>query len=425
MISRKVKVQLAFFVVITLVGCTFVGARYARLDRLVTDQSYTVVAHFEESGGIFTGAEVTYRGVSVGRVGPLTLTDEGVDVELEIDNEHEDIPQDLEAVVANRSAVGEQYVDLQPRGDSGPFLDDGSQIALADTSVPLATTTLLVDIDELVTSVDEDSLRTTIDELGAAFEGGAGRDLGTIIDTGNAFIEEADANFAITTQLIRESETVLDTQIDSRGDIRTFARNLALFSDTLAASDGDLRGVIDNGSGAATALRRLIDDNADELASLIGNLTTTNEIVVARLDGVEQVLVLYPYVVEGGYTVIAKDPYSGLYDAHFGLVLTSEPHVCSEGYEGTDKRPPADTSEEPLNRYARCVAAQAESNARGAQNAPANNRAPVVAAYDPDTGRLRPARHSPDRRVVAAGGEAPVLGDDSWQWLLLGPLVRR
>ena len=46
------------------VGVAFVGARYAQLDRLVTDESYTVVAHFDASGGIFTGAEVTYRGVS-------------------------------------------------------------------------------------------------------------------------------------------------------------------------------------------------------------------------------------------------------------------------------------------------------------------------------------------------------------------------
>ncbi len=424
MISRKVKIQLAVFVVLTLVGITFVGARYARLDRLVSDQSYTVVAHFDSSGGIFTGAEVTYRGVTVGQVGQLDLTEEGVDVELEIDNEHDDIPTDLQAVVANRSAVGEQYVDLQPRTGKGPYLDDGAQIALGDTTVPLSTTTLLTDMDELVNSVDENSLRTTIDELGAAFEG-TGRDLGTIVDTGNAFIEAADANFDVTTQLIRESETVLDTQIDSRGDIQTFARNLALFSDTLAASDGDLRAVIDNGSGAASALRRLVADNADELASLIGNLTTTNEIVVARLNNLEQILVLYPYVVEGGYTVVAKDPYSGLYDAHFGLVITSEPHVCHQGYETTDKRPPADTSEIPLNVDARCLEAQALSNARGAQNAPAYNRAPVVASYDPGTGRVRPARHVPGPQVLSAGDEAQVLGDNAWQWLLLGPLVHR
>ena len=35
MITRRTKVQLLVFALITLVGVSFVGARYARLDRLV------------------------------------------------------------------------------------------------------------------------------------------------------------------------------------------------------------------------------------------------------------------------------------------------------------------------------------------------------------------------------------------------------
>ena len=73
--------------IITLLGVTFVGARYAQLDRVVLDDSYTVTAHFPDSGGIFAGGEVTYRGVSIGKVDKLVLTDEGVDVVLDIDNE--------------------------------------------------------------------------------------------------------------------------------------------------------------------------------------------------------------------------------------------------------------------------------------------------------------------------------------------------
>ena len=68
MIERRTKIQLLIFVIITLVGVSFVGARYARLDRLLVDDTYTVVAHFAESGGIFAGGEVTYRGVEVGQV---------------------------------------------------------------------------------------------------------------------------------------------------------------------------------------------------------------------------------------------------------------------------------------------------------------------------------------------------------------------
>jgi phospholipid/cholesterol/gamma-HCH transport system substrate-binding protein len=67
MITRRTKIQLLFFVVITLVGVSYVGATYARLDRVIRDDAYTVVAHFADSGGIFAGGEVTYRGVRVGQ----------------------------------------------------------------------------------------------------------------------------------------------------------------------------------------------------------------------------------------------------------------------------------------------------------------------------------------------------------------------
>ena len=87
MITRRTRIQLVAFTLITLIGVSFVGARYARLDRMFVDTSYTVVAHFADSGGIFAGGEVSYRGVRVGQVEKLELTDAGVDVYLDIDND--------------------------------------------------------------------------------------------------------------------------------------------------------------------------------------------------------------------------------------------------------------------------------------------------------------------------------------------------
>jgi len=324
MIERRTKVQLLVFVIITLVGVSFVGARYARLDRAFHDDTYMVVAHFAESGGIFAGGEVTYRGVKVGQVESMELTDEGVDVQLGIDEGFDAIPADAIALVGNRSAVGEQYVELQPQTDEQPFLEEDSEIPVENTRTPIQTQTLLTNLSDTVESVDKRALKTTVDEFGKAFAG-TGDDLGQIIDTGNAFIEDADANFDVTTALIRDSNVVLQGQVDSETAIRTFARDLALFSDTLAASDGDLRGVIDSGSVAANELRTFIEDNEVQLGELINNLVTTGEVVVQHLDGIEQVLVLYPYVVEGGFTVAAKSPDTGLYDAHFGLIEQSNP----------------------------------------------------------------------------------------------------
>src|SRR3954471_15159768 len=105
MISRRVRLQLLVFVAITLLGVSYVGARYARLDRVFFDDHYTVVAHLERSGGIYEGREVSYRGVRVRSVGMLVLTDAGVDAYLDIDNSDDTIPADTLAVVGNRSAV--------------------------------------------------------------------------------------------------------------------------------------------------------------------------------------------------------------------------------------------------------------------------------------------------------------------------------
>ena len=427
MITRRTKVQLMIFGLITMLGVSFVGARYARLDRLIFDDSYRVVAHFADSGGIFAGAEVSYRGVTVGRVGSLDLTDKGVDVMLDIDNDAARIPSETKAVVANRSAVGEQFVDLQPETDAGPYLNDGAEIPTAMTATPISTTKFLVDIDDTVNSVNKQSLTTVVGELGKAFKG-TGEDLGQIIDTSNSFIRTANDNFDVTTALLEDGNTVLTTQLDKASAIRSFAQDLSSFSDTLVRSDKDLRRVIENGSATANQLRTFLEENRVDLGELINNLVTTGEVTGKHIDGTELILVAYPYVVAGGYTVVGKDPQTGQYDAHFGLIFQQNPGPCHKGYESSDTRSPHDRGNRPMNVKAHCAEPQSVTNARGAQNVPrpragAAYRAPVIGTYDAATGAVRYTDRSPAESVTYTGGAASVFGQESWKWLLLGPLA--
>ncbi len=122
---------------------SYVSARYVGLGERLFGDGYVVTADFTESGGIFTNAEVTYRGVAVGRVDRLRLADDGVHVDLRLQGGTR-IPADTRAVVANRSAVGEQYVDLQPRRRSGPYLSNGGHITVANTATPIHTETRLL-----------------------------------------------------------------------------------------------------------------------------------------------------------------------------------------------------------------------------------------------------------------------------------------
>ncbi|MGP4000570.1 MCE family protein [Streptomyces sp. 8N706] len=424
MITRSVKAQLLAFATMTAVGVSYVGAEYAGLADRVVDRGYRVRADFADSGGIFSGAEVTYRGVPVGRVGDLSLGKTGgVSVELRLEDGPR-IPSDTLAVVANRSAVGEQYVDLQPRARSAPYLEDGSTIARRHTRTPLPTTSMILSVDRLVKSVDKRDLRVTVDELGKAFSG-TGPHLSRLVDSGNALTESATEALPETIRLIEDSRTVLKTQADKGSAIKSFSRDLADLSGQIKDSDGDIRRLMDGGTSAAHELDSLLKANRKALPVLLGNLISGGQITLARLPGVEQSLVTFPVVVAGSFTVLPGDGTS-----HFGMMLNAdEPPPCRQGYGSTQKRDPKDTRERQANYSARCTAPRgSKTSVRGAQNVPragsgsGADQASYVAPYDPQSGVVG----GPDGKPIqigSTGGEQSVFGKESWQWLLVGPMA--
>lgn len=407
MITRITKIQLVIFAIVTVLGGAFVGGRYAQLDRMVLDRTYEVSAQFADSGGIFSGAQVTYRGIAVGSVGKLQFNDGGVSVTLDIENSAPKIPRDVLAVVANKSAIGEQYVDLQPRANAGPYLASGSKIALRDTRIPIDTTTLLVDVNNLVTSVNTDSLRTVVDELGQAFEG-TGGDLATILDTSSEFIRAADDNIGVTRDLIRGSDQVLQTQIDKQGELGTFSKNLALLSDTLVEADPDLRRLLDKGSASARTVRKVVDENSTDLSNAVRDLVTAGKPLSQNVLGLQAIFILYPYLLEGSFSVtdpeVVGGKETGEYNAAFGLVLSDFTPTCTAAQNGggsgyRERRPEATVSDVEFDTGVDCKVK--------------NNK---IARQSSKTVLKRSAAGT----VTQDGPTAT--GKDSWKWLLSDPV---
>lgn len=420
MITRRVKVQLAIFVIGSLIAATFVGFRYARIDRLF-GSGYDITVKMAEGGGIFATADVTYRGVSVGRVTDMTIDGDGVDLTVHIEAGAPRIPANTEAVVASRSAVGEQFLDFQPRQASGPYLARGAVVDRQNTKIPVDTRELLTNVNALLASVNPQDLNTVVTELGTAFAG-ADEDLSTILRSSNSFVTTADQKYEITAGLIRSSATALQTQVDSADSISTFAKNLQTLTHAVRISDPDLRKVLDVGAPTAQSLRTLLDENADDLSSLLANSVRLNRVVVTNLDGIRDVLVIAPAGVESAYSIMVKDSRTGQYGLRLGLTLTNDKPVCTEGYRA-ERRPPENLTPEKWNRSYTCASPLPRGVAGGksaASSASASGDGSVVlGTYDVATGAL-------DTNVAPETiADAPDLGKDAWKWTMLAPAVSR
>ena len=425
MIRRSTKIQLLMFIVLSLVGVSYVGFNYVGLgSTLFGPRGCTVSADFPDSGGIFTDAEVTYRGVTVGQVGQLHLLDyagpdgrqiRGVRVDLNLNScDKPAIPRNSQAYVSNRSAVGEQYVNIEPTGVDGPFLTDGAVLSKPG-QVPIATQVLLQNLDDLVSDIDSARLNIMITELGKAFQG-RGPDLQRLLDSGDELLARAHQALPETLRLIDNGQTTLKTQLDSGSAIKGWAHNLNLLTAQLKASDGDLKALLGNGPGELDTVRHFLASNRSDLDLLLANLTSVNQIMVSRLDGIRTILVVYPAAVAGNFTVTPGDG-----TAHFGVVLNmDDPPSCRAGYEGTTIRRPSETGPSNVNTAARCAMPRGSvTSVRGAQNTPGGD--PISTGGG---GTVYPRALSKPATVQIGGSmaSAGLLADNSWLPLLTGGL---
>ncbi|HEU0086306.1 MAG TPA: MlaD family protein [Pseudonocardiaceae bacterium] len=367
MTSRTVRWQLLAFLLVTVLGLSYVSVCYLGAGTLLGTGRYSVTLQSPVSGGIVTGSDVTYRGVSVGRVGALRLTRDGVEVQLDIRGDAPPIPADLDAAVRNLSVIGEQFVDLRPVTTHGPMLADGAVIPASRVSTPVPVEDLVLHVDDLARSVPVDSLRTVVDELGTAL-GGTGHDLALLLDTSDAFTRDTLAALPQALALIRDGRVVLTTQRDQADAIVSFSRDLALLAEQLRAADPDLRRLIRSAPQAAAQTSGLLAESGPQLGALAADLLAVSRVAAPRQDGLRQILATYPVVA--AMTDSSILPGDGF--VHLGIVLNFfDPPPCVRGYEGTRRRSGTDTTPAPVNTAAHCAEPPGSPiNVRGAQNAP-------------------------------------------------------
>jgi phospholipid/cholesterol/gamma-HCH transport system substrate-binding protein len=417
---RGVKVRLVAFVVLSAVGIVYVASSFLGITDRLLGRGVSIEATLPTSGGLFTGSEVTYRGVKVGKVSAMDVTPDGLRVRMAL-KDGTKIPLDSKMYVHNLSAVGEQYLDFEPPDDDPPYAENGDVIKGDASSLPTSEELLLTQLDSLVGSIDGAELSTVVREAGTMFRGTA-NPLQRMVDSGTQFVDEAAANTDSTITLLETGQTVLRTQADHEQDIRTFARDLADLTGTLRTSDKDLRTILQGGPPAARELDSLLKGLEPTLPILLSNLVTTNQVLTTNIPALEQMLVVFPHVIAAGFTGTPGDGYG-----HINLQFNNSVPPCTKGYKPPSQwRPATDTSDGPVYP-AKCKSGP-PLNMRGYNYAPdfgsgaSPGRAYRVSTYDARTGKVDTGD---GKSLVVGAGAQPrtVFGEDGWKWMLTGPVT--
>lgn len=181
MLTRFIRIQLAIFAIVGVIGLFVMVIYYVQAPTLLGIGKMTVTLELRETGNLYRFSNVTYRGVQIGKVTGVELTARGAKATMRLDTSPK-IPADLDAEVRSISAVGEQYVDLRPRTDSGPYLHDGSVISAKDTKTPQPIGPVLDQTSALLNSIPQGKLTQLLDESFKAFNG-ASYDFGSLFDS--------------------------------------------------------------------------------------------------------------------------------------------------------------------------------------------------------------------------------------------------
>ncbi|MCV7342931.1 MCE family protein [Mycolicibacterium rhodesiae] len=381
MLTRFVRTQLIIFTVASIVGVAIMLLAYIQLPTLLGLGRLTVTLDLPATGGLYKFSNVTYRGLQVGKVTSIELTDSGAQATLSLDTSPK-IPADLKAEVRSMSAVGEQYVELLPRSDKAPYLQDGSVIPVGNTSIPQAVGPMLDQVSKLMDTIPKDKLSQLLGETYQAFNG-TGYDFGSLVDSGATITRDANSVSDNTRALIDDARPFVGAQEMTTDSIRTWAQSLAGITEQVADNDPQFRSILHDGPGFAQETSQLLEQIKPTLPVLLANMTTFGQIFLTYNKSVEQLLVLVPPFVAQIQTYLPSNSPTGLPNGDFSLGL-GDPASCTVGFlPPSSWRNPADTSviDTPDGLY--CKLPQDSPVAvRGARNYPCmehpGKRAPTV-----------------------------------------------
>ncbi|MBH0778479.1 MlaD family protein [Nocardia bovistercoris] len=356
--ARRVALSSGALVLTLIIGIGYL--LFGALGADPTASTMTVRVHLADSGGLLTGRGVSLRGVPIGKVDALELTDTGLVAVATIDAETR-LPADTEVRVAGLSMAGEQYLDFRPQRDGGPYLTDGAEIEVGRTSTPTPLWKTLSTLDTTLAQVNPADLEAIVAELGVSPQGPA--KLADIVDSGIFLVSTLDSVLPQTVSLIRDSRTLLATVDDLGPGLRKFAGNANSFLGGVEAKTGGYVELLGAAPGTLRAFDAVLAENSGNAADLLTNLAVVADTTSKRVPALQEFF--FPTGRAGsaldGLSVAFHD--GGIW----GLVNLYPRYTCD--YD-LPRRPPSRPDYPEPFLYTYCPNNDPSVLIRGASNAP-------------------------------------------------------
>jgi phospholipid/cholesterol/gamma-HCH transport system substrate-binding protein len=370
MLTRLIKRQLVLFSILTVVALLVLGVYYLRLPTLKPFYygQYELKAELPASGGLYRTANVTYRGITIGKVTDVQPTENGAEATLSISDDFQ-IPLDSSANVHSVSAVGEQYLDLVPEGSTQANFPHGGKIY--KSTVPSDIGPALDTANRGLEVLPTDKISQLLDET-ADSVGGLGPALQRLVDSTQAIVGDFKTNINQVDDIIQNSAPILDSQATSRSAIERWAHNLNILGGEAAQTDSHLKSGLSQAAPTADQVNSVFSGVRESLPQTLANLEIVIDMLKRYHKGLEQTLVILPEYSSVAQAISApyeKDRQLAL-DLSFAVNL---PPPCLTGFVPASQwRSPADVSLAPVPADAYCKIPQDTPGnvVRGSRNIP-------------------------------------------------------
>jgi phospholipid/cholesterol/gamma-HCH transport system substrate-binding protein len=246
-------------------------------------KNYRVSADFPDASNLALNADVRISGVNVGHViSKAAAPNNTTRAVFDLEPQYAPLPADAHAMLRQKTAFGEIYVDVTPGNPSGPKLPEGGSIA--KTRIARS-----VELDEIFRTFDPKTraaLQTWFQDQAVGLQG-RGRDLNDALGNTPGFAKDTDELLRILNsqdgavqQLVKNTGVVFDALSERRGQLRGSIANWNRVMDTFARRNKEIEGTF-------KALPRFAKEGSDAMKRLAAfgrkvNPTITHLRPVAR-----------------------------------------------------------------------------------------------------------------------------------------------